>query len=82
MPRLELSTIVCKRVAEAEDVSPLELPPLHAAIDPTVIESLPEGATLTFSYHGHTVVVYGEGTVTVRDSSDEGRGSMPENPTQ
>lgn len=61
------SEAVVERVAEAEDVDPLDLDPLYEAIDPDALDTLCGGprrdarpsARIVFEYHGYTVVVDG-----------------------
>lgn len=53
-----LSMTVIDLVAEAEDVDPLDLEPLYDAIDPDLLDSVPDSTgftSLEFSYHGYTV---------------------------
>lgn len=72
--QLEVSDAVVYAVAEAEDVSPLELTPLTYAIDPDALNafvvSLAEKQdTLTghieFEYREHTVTVTADGSISV-----------------
>lgn len=67
-----LSVEIVKQIADVKGVDPVELPPLFDTIDLTLVESLPELATLSFPYQGYTVVVKGDGAVTVRESTNEG----------
>jgi hypothetical protein len=62
---------VVQHVADREDVSPLDLPPLSTAIDPERITSLPEQATLEFPYYGYMVTIQGTRTVQLRTLTDE-----------
>lgn len=69
-----VSNEVIKKVAEAEDLDPLELTsPLYDVIDPDALDLVfattptagrMEG-TVTFSYHGYDVTVRGDGDVSV-----------------
>jgi len=55
-----LSMTVVECVADAEDVDPVALEPLYDAIDPDLLDSLPDAAgfsTLEFDYQGYTVAV-------------------------
>ena len=58
-------------MAIEENVPPDELPPLYDAIDPELLESLPKSGTVEFPYQGYTVIVTGDGTVTVQDTADD-----------
>lgn len=70
-----VSNEVVERVAEAEDVDPLELtPPSYEVIDPGALDQIfastptagrMEGQ-LTFSDAGHEVIVCGDGYVSVQ----------------
>ena len=71
-----LSAAVVEGIAEAEGTSPLDIPPLAAAIDPDALESLFHGRAtpfqITFTYHGYTVCVESPGVVAVtRQASGE-----------
>jgi len=70
---------VVERVARAEGVDPLDLnAPLYDAIDPDALETLfrpdgaPTGGRLAFEYCGHTVVVSGDGSVSLSAQSPDG----------
>lgn len=67
---------VVDAVAEAEDVDPIELEPLYAAIDPDALDAVvrsqqegriaPRTSTLVrFEYQGYRVTVAGDGAVDV-----------------
>jgi hypothetical protein len=62
---------VITAVAEATDVSPTELsPPLYDVVDPDALESLVEqapddGVRISFEFHECTVIVSGNGDVSV-----------------
>ena len=64
-----LTAAVVEGIAKAAGVSPLEIPPLAASIDPDALESLFHGRAtpfqITFTYHGYTVCVESPGVVTV-----------------
>ena len=78
-----LSAAVVEGIAEAEGASPLESPPLAAAIDPDALESLfhgrPTPFRISFSYHGYTVCVESPGVVTVtwKASGETDRSESP-----
>jgi len=62
---------VVEKVAEVEDVDPLELtPPLYEVINPEALESLfANGQALgkvIFNYNGHEVSVFSDGYVSVK----------------
>ena len=63
---------VVSAVAEAEDVDPVDLPPLYNAIDPEALNALFTSrndtavATVEFEYAGYTVAIHGTGEVVVR----------------
>ena len=71
---LEVSDAVVFAVAEAEDVSPLELTPLTHAIDPDALNNFvvslqekqqnPTGY-IEFEYREHAITVSADGTITV-----------------
>ncbi|WP_225334283.1 HalOD1 output domain-containing protein [Halomicrobium urmianum] len=62
-------------VAEADDCDPTELPPLGDVIDPDAFERLvAESSSLvriSFAYAGYEVEAYPDGTVRIRDRSEE-----------
>lgn len=63
-----LSERVIEEVADAAGVSKLDLDPLYETVDPDALDALfRQGATgsITFVYHGHEVVVRGDGDVRV-----------------
>ncbi|UPV76786.1 hypothetical protein M0R89_21590 (plasmid) [Halorussus limi] len=64
-----LGTRVCLALAEEENVHPWESPPLYDVLDPSVLEALDgqenEAWRLAFEAGTHTVVVTGDGDVTV-----------------
>jgi hypothetical protein len=67
------STAVIRAVAAHDGVDETELPPLYDAVDPDALDALlastradgPGQASVTFEYAGHTVVVSGDGTVSL-----------------
>lgn len=64
---------VIRSVAEARDVTPLELPtPLFDVVDPDCLDRLVDSGAddlrVTFTYHGCEVTVRGDGSVTVSDA--------------
>lgn len=70
-----VSDEVVEKVAEVEDVDPLELtPPLYDVIDPDALDklfaSMPTAGRMegqvTFSYNGYEVTVCGDGHVFVQ----------------
>lgn len=76
-PAWSASESVVIAVADAEDVSPLDLPPLYPTIDPdalnVLIGSLNDtrgelGGTVTFAYGGYEVTVCGNGDVSLAES--------------
>lgn len=64
-----VSEAVISAIADLENVSPLELPPLYEVIDPDALNVLfQRDATprrVEFSYRGHDVVVRNEGDVSI-----------------
>lgn len=73
----EPSDRVVAAVADVEDVSPVELPPLTSVIDPDAVDNLvtppvtgdaQSEIRVIFEYYGYTIVVDDEGCVTVQDS--------------
>lgn len=65
-----LSLQIIQEIANETGTDPVELPPLYHTIDPTLIDALPERATLTFPYQGYTVAIDGDGAVTIRESEE------------
>lgn len=71
-----VSTVV-EKVAEREDVEPMELqPPLYSIIDPDALNEVfaptkgglsRESGYIEFDYCGHEVVVHGDGHVSIGD---------------
>jgi len=55
-----------QRIADRENVSPTDLPPISTTIDPELLESLPDHATLEFRYHGYLVTVEGSQRITIQ----------------
>jgi len=62
---------IVNAVAEAAGVDPIELPPLYAAVDPVIIETLLEGdnrqVTIGVQYDSWNVFVRGDGAIQVCD---------------
>lgn len=74
----QLSERVVQAVAAADDVDPLELPPLFGAIDPDALDTLfetsigadsPSDGEVQFGYHGYSITVTADGDVTLDDHS-------------
>lgn len=69
----QFSEAVILAVAEANDVDPLDLDPLHTAVDPDALNSMfqpsfespPTDLELRFSMAGCEVVVHGDGEIVV-----------------
>lgn len=64
-------------VADAKGVSPMALPPLNDVIDPDALDTIvnsfdgeepSDRGRVTFTYSGYTVVVDGDGEVSVTES--------------
>lgn len=67
-----LPMAIVERIAARENVDPLELPPLHDAVDTDALTALfatPErrADTVTFSYHGYEVTVEGPEKIQVEE---------------
>lgn len=64
---------ITKQVAAKAGVDPLDLPPLHTAIDGDALTALVDhhdastNLEITFSYEGYTVTVTGDGAVSVHE---------------
>lgn len=61
-----------EEIADREDASHTDFPPLYETLDPQALEELIESVgdnplTIEFDYNRYTVRVYGNGTVEVRD---------------
>ncbi|OLZ39701.1 hypothetical protein A6E15_01295 [Natrinema saccharevitans] len=59
----QLSMAVIDLVARLEDADPTALEPLYDAIDPDLLDSLPDAAgfeSLAFDYHGYSITVSAE----------------------
>lgn len=68
---------VVELIVELEDADPLELTPLHDAIDPDALNALfdeSESATrqIVFRYHGYEIVVEGAEQVKATSLEDDG----------
>lgn len=69
-----MTNVVAETAADALETPVTELPPLSDAVDPDALAALasspatdsPGGVTITFTYAGLDVVVYGGPTVTVQ----------------
>lgn len=65
--RESVTEAIVEAVAEAEDVSPLELEPLAAVVDPDALNALFQGdgsdMSLEFDYRGFSVRVSDDGRV-------------------
>lgn len=69
----DLCSDIVTAIAERTGADPLEMDPLYDAVDVDAIEAIvgsAEDATVEFAYHGHTVVVDGDGSVTVTGEAD------------
>lgn len=63
---------VIETLAEVMDVDPVELEPLHSAVDPDALDALVRVRTgtdgdvhATFTHEGHGISVYSDGVVTI-----------------
>lgn len=55
-------------IADQMQTDPLDLPPLTRTVDVDALGALVEGSAvseITFAYHGHQIVIYGDGQVDV-----------------
>ncbi|WP_225335707.1 HalOD1 output domain-containing protein [Halomicrobium urmianum] len=69
----DLCSEIVTRIAERTGADPLEMDPLYDAVDVDAIEAIVgsgEEVSVSFDYHGHTVVVEGDGSVTVTGESE------------
>lgn len=73
-----LPVVIVERVADRENVDPLDLPPLHDTVDPDALSALfaspgkgPEN--VTFTYNGYRVTVEGPEQVLVDPLEDDSR---------
>jgi hypothetical protein len=68
----EVFETIIDALADAADVSPMELDPIYDSIDPDALSRLMNGSdadlSVTFTHGGHNVQVYDDGMVIVRDS--------------
>ncbi|WP_204366142.1 HalOD1 output domain-containing protein [Halosimplex carlsbadense] len=68
-PSEQISIDVIETIADATGTDPLTMePPLYEVVDTDALDALYESgatATVEFEYNGHSVVVDGDGTVTV-----------------
>lgn len=82
-----ISDTVVTAVADAKDVDPLDVEPLHSAIDPDALDSMfqprigtpPTSLELTFRLDGCEVVAHADGEVVVTpsDVADEAPAPAP-----
>ena len=57
-------------LAEINDTSPLEFPPLHKSIDADTLDRVVEygpDATIQFTYNGYHVTVHGSGDIILKE---------------
>lgn len=70
----EVFGTIVDALADAADVSPMELDPIYESIDPDALSRLMNGSdtdlSVTFTHGRHNVQVYDDGTVIVRDAED------------
>jgi len=59
-----------QQIADREDVSLMDLPPISTTIDPELLDSLPDHAALEFRYSGYLVTVEGSQRVTIQEMGD------------
>ncbi|PSQ15269.1 hypothetical protein BRD00_14940 [Halobacteriales archaeon QS_8_69_26] len=63
----DASTTVVLALASVTGEDPLDMPPLHLAVDADVLDAHVDGhdrdATMAFEFHGHRVTVRGDGRV-------------------
>lgn len=73
-PDRSISESVVMAVANAEDVSPLDLPPLYSAIDPDALDAFVGSVSstrgepdlsITFPYSNYDVTVTGTGSISL-----------------
>lgn len=73
-PDRSVSESVVTAVANAEDVSPLDLPPLYSAIDPDALDAFVGSVSstrgepdlsITFPYNNYDVTVTGTGSISL-----------------
>jgi hypothetical protein len=69
-----VSMQVIERLAAAEELDPIDLPPLLPVVDlealDTFVESAPSDTTVSFPVTGYDVTVTGDGTVSLDSSPD------------
>lgn len=73
------ATAVVETVADATDIDPIDLDPLHEAVDTDALNRVvqpdqsdtPDDLRVSFSYHGFSVVVRQAGRVTLHDSDGD-----------
>ncbi len=69
----DLCSDIVTAIAERTGADPLEMDPLYDAVDVDAIEAIVASAgdaSVEFVYHGHTVVVDGDGSVAVTGEAD------------
>lgn len=69
----DLCSDIVTAIAERTGADPLEMDPLYDAVDVDAIEAIVGSAgdvSVEFAYHGHTVAVDGDGSVTVTGEAD------------
>lgn len=74
-PDGSVSVEVIERVADVEDVDPVELPRLYEVIGPDALDQIfattptadREGGQVIFSYHGYEITVSSDGYVSVEE---------------
>lgn len=68
-----MSILIPKQVAAKADTDPLDLPPLHTAVDVDALTALVDhhdgsgDLEITFPYMDYSVTVTGDGAVTVHE---------------
>lgn len=76
-PARSASESIVTAVADAEGVSPLDLPSLYSSIDPDALDAIVAslngarggpGGAITFAYGSYEVTVYGSGDVSLAES--------------
>lgn len=65
----EMSTAIVTRIAEAENASVTDIPPLYDVLGPEHLDSLLESGDvrISFTYCGYRVAVTSEGSITITD---------------
>ncbi|WP_226011294.1 HalOD1 output domain-containing protein [Halomicrobium salinisoli] len=68
-----LCSDIVTAIAERTGADPLEMDPLYDAVDVDAVKAIVGSAgdaSVEFAYHGHTVVVDGDGSVTVTGEAE------------